>query len=77
MSGRFSAPKGSRERSWYRRAEVIFTQGDPCESILYIQKSGVKLSVLSKTSREAVVAMLPHTAYPGGTRAELESTART
>src|SRR5712691_2250790 len=42
----------------YRRAEVIFTQGDPCEHVLYVQKGGVKLSVLSKTGREAVVAML-------------------
>src|SRR6202011_4182001 len=42
----------------YRRAEVIFTQGDPCEHVLYIQKGNVKLSVLSKTGREAVVAML-------------------
>ena len=42
----------------YRPADVIFTQGDPCESVLYIQKGGVKLSVLSKTGREAVVAML-------------------
>jgi CRP/FNR family transcriptional regulator, cyclic AMP receptor protein len=42
----------------YRRADVIFNQGDPCESVLYIQKGGVKLSVLSKTGREAVVAML-------------------
>jgi CRP/FNR family transcriptional regulator, cyclic AMP receptor protein len=42
----------------YRRTDVIFTQGDLCESVLYIQKGGVKLSVLSKTGREAVVAML-------------------
>jgi CRP-like cAMP-binding protein len=42
----------------YRRADVIFTQGDPCESVLYIQKGGVKISVLSKTGRQAVVAML-------------------
>jgi CRP/FNR family transcriptional regulator, cyclic AMP receptor protein len=42
----------------YRRNEVIFTQGDPCGHVLYIQKGGVKLSVLSKTGREAVVAML-------------------
>jgi len=42
----------------YRRGEVIFTQGDRCESVLYIQKGGVKLSVLSKTGKEAVVAML-------------------
>jgi len=42
----------------YGRAETIFTQGDPCEDVLYIQTGGVKLSVLSKTGREAVVAML-------------------
>ena len=42
----------------YRRNAVIFTQGDPCEHVLYIQKGGVKLSVLSKAGREAVVAML-------------------
>ena len=42
----------------YRWAEVIFTQGDSCEHVMYIQKGGVKLSVLSKTGKEAVVAML-------------------
>src|SRR6059036_172781 len=42
----------------YARDAVIFTQGDLCEDVLYIQTGGVKLSVLSKTGREAVVAML-------------------
>jgi CRP-like cAMP-binding protein len=42
----------------YRREEVVFTQGDPCDHVLYIQKGSVKLSVLSKSGREAVVAML-------------------
>ena len=42
----------------YRRGEVIFAQGDRCESVMYVQKGGVKLSVLSKTGREAVVAIL-------------------
>ena len=42
----------------YRRGELIFTQGDPCEHVLYIQKGRVKLSVISKGGREAVVAML-------------------
>jgi CRP/FNR family transcriptional regulator, cyclic AMP receptor protein len=42
----------------FRRDEVVFTQGDPCDAVMYIQKGGVKLSVLSKTGREAVVAML-------------------
>jgi len=42
----------------YGRDEAIFTQGDPCEHVLYVQSGGVKLSVLSKTGKEAVVAML-------------------
>jgi len=42
----------------YGRGETIFTQGDPCENVLYIQTGGVKLSVVSKTGREAVVALL-------------------
>ena len=42
----------------YARDETIFTQGDPCSHVMYIQGGGVKLSVLSKTGREAVVAML-------------------
>jgi CRP/FNR family cyclic AMP-dependent transcriptional regulator len=42
----------------YGRGETIFIQGDACKDVLYIQTGGVKLSVLSKTGREAVVAML-------------------
>jgi CRP-like cAMP-binding protein len=42
----------------YRRSDVIFAQGDPCEHVMYLQQGGVKLSVISKTGREAVVAML-------------------
>jgi CRP/FNR family cyclic AMP-dependent transcriptional regulator len=42
----------------YARGGAIFTQGEPCKHVLYIQTGGVKLSVLSKTGREAVVAML-------------------
>jgi CRP-like cAMP-binding protein len=42
----------------YRRAETIFSQGDVCDSVMYIQKGGVKLSVRSRTGREALVAML-------------------
>jgi len=42
----------------YVAAETIFSQGEECEHVLYIQSGGVKLSVLSKSGREAVVAML-------------------
>jgi CRP-like cAMP-binding protein len=42
----------------YGRGEAIFTQGDASEHVMYIRSGGVKLSVLSKTGREAIVAML-------------------
>lgn len=42
----------------YARGESIFTKGDACDHVLYIQSGGVKLSVTSKTGREAVVAAL-------------------
>jgi CRP/FNR family transcriptional regulator, cyclic AMP receptor protein len=42
----------------YRRGEGIFSQGDAGDSVMYIQKGGVKLSVRSETGREAVVAMV-------------------
>jgi CRP/FNR family transcriptional regulator, cyclic AMP receptor protein len=48
----------SRRVVEYRRNEVVFTQGDPCDHVMYIQKGAVKLSVLSKAGRQAVVAML-------------------
>ena len=42
----------------FRRGQVVFSQGDVCDDVLYVQSGGVKLSVLSRTGREAVVAML-------------------
>ena len=44
--------------STFSRDESVFTQGDKCKHVLYIRSGGIKLSVLSKSGREAVVAML-------------------
>jgi CRP/FNR family cyclic AMP-dependent transcriptional regulator len=42
----------------YRRSEKIYSQGDPAKGVKYIQKGGVKLSVVSEAGKEAVVAIL-------------------
>jgi CRP-like cAMP-binding protein len=42
----------------YRPLAVIFSQGDPSESVIYIQKGAVRLSVLSHSGKEAIVGML-------------------
>jgi CRP-like cAMP-binding protein len=48
----------SKTRVEYARGEGVFAQGDACDHVLYIQSGGVKLSVVSRTGKEAVVAML-------------------
>jgi CRP/FNR family cyclic AMP-dependent transcriptional regulator len=48
----------AKSRVEYRRGETIFTQGDACEDVLYVQTGGVKLSVRSKTGKEVVAGML-------------------
>ena len=42
----------------YRRGQVVFSQGDPSGDVRYIQHGEIKLSVISRTGKEAVVAML-------------------
>ena len=48
----------AREVKEFRRTETIFTQGAPAHSVIYIQKGGVRISVLNETGKEAVVAVL-------------------
>src|SRR6202163_1154418 len=48
----------ARTMTEFGRKETLFSQGDPCKNIMYIQKGGVKISVVSKTGKEAVVGML-------------------
>ena len=42
----------------YAKSAVVFSQGDPATQVMYVQQGSVKLSVLSKTGKEAIVAML-------------------
>ena len=42
----------------FKRKEAIFSQGDPAKNVLYVQKGGVRLSVVNETGKEAVVAVL-------------------
>src|SRR5690349_12303224 len=48
----------ARQAKAYRKGASIFTQGSECASIMYLERGRVKLSVLSSTGKEAVVAVL-------------------
>ena len=48
----------ARKVAHFKRKETIFSQGDSAEDVLYIQKGGVRLSVVNESGKEAVVAVL-------------------
>src|SRR6188472_350797 len=48
----------TRRIATYSKGKVVFSQGQPSDAVMYVQKGGIKMSVLSRTGKEAVVAML-------------------
>lgn len=59
---RLSVGKSSRE---YLTGESVFTQGDPADAAFYVQRGKVKLTVVSKSGKEAVVAILTQDSFFG------------
>lgn len=47
----------ARKVAEFGSAETIFSQGDPADSVMYVQKGGVKFSVMNGLRRAAVVAI--------------------
>ena len=47
-----------RKNLTFAKKQGIFTQGDPADAVFYIQKGKVKLTVVSKTGREATIGIL-------------------
>ncbi len=48
----------SRKVQEFRRNEIIFRQGERAKNVMYIQKGGVKITVVNEVGKEAVVAIL-------------------
>jgi CRP/FNR family transcriptional regulator, cyclic AMP receptor protein len=48
----------ARKVQEFTKEEKIFVQGGPCENVFYVQKGGVRLSVVNESGKEAVVAVL-------------------
>jgi CRP/FNR family transcriptional regulator, cyclic AMP receptor protein len=48
----------ARKPKEFKKAEVVYAQGDKAKSVLYLQKGGVKLTVVNEVGKEAVVAIL-------------------
>jgi CRP/FNR family transcriptional regulator, cyclic AMP receptor protein len=62
-----NTPGVARKVAEFRRAEAVYSQGDAADSVMYIQKGGVKFTVVNSSGREAVVAMFgPHDFFGEG-----------
>jgi CRP/FNR family transcriptional regulator, cyclic AMP receptor protein len=48
----------ARRVAMYQKGKVVFSQGQPSDTVMYVQKGGIRISVLSRAGKEAVVAML-------------------
>jgi len=59
---RITAGKSMRE---YQVDDSIFSQGDQADAVFYIQAGKVKLTVVSTSGKEAVIAYLPEKSFFG------------
>jgi CRP-like cAMP-binding protein len=59
---KLSTGKSSRA---YLAEQTVFSQGDVSDAVFYIQSGSVKLTVVSKSGKEAVVAILPQASFFG------------
>ena len=48
----------SRKFVLFPKKQTIFTQGDTADAVFYVQTGKVKLSVVSKTGKEATIGIL-------------------
>ena len=53
-----SKVNGGRVISNYRKDQTVFRQGDPADTVFFIQNGKVKKTVVSEQGKEAVVALL-------------------
>src|SRR6202140_886206 len=65
IKGFFAAAKCDRRTTQYRKNQVIFSQGERSEALFYIENGTVKLTVVSKEGKEAIVSVASNGSFFG------------
>ena len=60
-----STMDGGRKISAFPKKQTIFIQGDPSDCVFYIQKGKIKLTVVSKSGKEATIGILNESDFFG------------
>jgi CRP-like cAMP-binding protein len=53
-----ASPRLERRIVTYARRDVIFSQGEPSDHVMYLRSGGVQLGIVSPAGKEAIVATL-------------------
>jgi CRP/FNR family cyclic AMP-dependent transcriptional regulator len=56
---------GGRKIEAFYAKKMIFAQGDPSDAVFYIQEGKVRLTVVSKTGKEAIIGVLNEGSFFG------------
>jgi CRP/FNR family cyclic AMP-dependent transcriptional regulator len=54
-----------RSRHEYLPSESVYTQGDPANAVFFVTSGSVKLTVVSHSGKEAIIAILPESSFFG------------
>jgi anti-sigma B factor antagonist len=63
----------SRKVRLFKRADIIFSQGTPANSVMYIQEGAVKITAVSEGGKEAIITILGPGDFFNALRVELKS----
>src|SRR6202790_3600523 len=58
MQEYLSSEGPSRQIVNFKKGQIIFTQDDPCDDVLYVQSGNAKLTIVNPQGKEAVLAIV-------------------
>jgi CRP/FNR family transcriptional regulator, cyclic AMP receptor protein len=56
---------GGRKIVTFPRKQTIFTQGDPCDAVFYVQQGKIRLTVVARNGKEATIGVLNQSDFFG------------
>ena len=56
---------GGTSEARYQKDQIVYSQGDPADSVFYVQSGRLKVTAVSEEGKEAVVAIVNPGCGPG------------
>jgi CRP-like cAMP-binding protein len=56
---------GGKSETTFQKDQTVYSQGDPADSVFYLESGRIMMTVISEAGKEAVVAVLPPGSFCG------------